>query len=123
MEVLLDTNFIISCVRKNIDFIFELEGMGFKVILPNEVFEEMKDLKKRPGTSHDDRNAIKVAFEMFERQKIKKATIGSGKVDDMLIKKGASGYYIATLDAGIKGKVPNRVIINDAAKRVEVERD
>jgi len=122
MEVLLDTNFIISCVRKNIDFISELEGMGFKVILPNEVFEEMKDLKKRSGTSHADRSAIKVAFEIFEKQKIKKITIGSGKVDDMLVKKGANGYYIATLDAQIKRNVPNRVVINDAAKRVEVER-
>ena len=31
MEVILDTNFIVSCVRRKIDFLNELENLGFKI--------------------------------------------------------------------------------------------
>ncbi|MEM4271110.1 MAG: hypothetical protein QXO70_03380, partial [Candidatus Pacearchaeota archaeon] len=72
MEVLLDSNFIISCVKKKIDFIEELEKLGFKVILPREVLQELKDLKME--SYHSDRVAINVALEMFEKRKIKKIT-------------------------------------------------
>ena len=100
MEVILDANFIISCVRRKIDFISQLEAQGFKILVPKEVFEEMKDLRLKSGMSHEDRIAIDVAFELIEKRKVKKMSLGGGKVDDMLIKKGHEGFYIATLDSG-----------------------
>ena len=45
MEAVLDTNFIVSCVKKKIDFISELENLGFKIVLPKEIFQELKDLR------------------------------------------------------------------------------
>lgn len=123
MEVILDTNFIISCIRKKIDFLEQLEGQGFKVVVPREVFEELKDLKKRPGESHQDREAIDIAMKMFEQNKVKKMKLGGYKVDDMLISYGKKGAYIATLDNGIKRNIPNKVIINNSKKSVEVLRD
>lgn len=121
MEVLLDSNFIISCIRKRIDFVEELELMGFKVSLPREVVEELKDLKD--GVGHEDRAAIAVALKMFENSKINKVKLGSGKVDDKLIDHGNKGTYIASLDAYIKRSVPNRVVINAASNKIVVERD
>ena len=114
MEVLLDSSFIISCIRKGIDFLGQLEEQGFVVKLPREVMQEMKDLKKSDKISHDDRVSIGVAFEMIEKRKVKKISMGNGKVDDWLIKKGNEGYYIATLDAGIKNKIPKKVVIYDS---------
>ena len=123
MEALLDTNFIISCILKKIDFLGELEGMGFKVLLPREVLQELKDLKKE-RTSHDERVAIGVAFKLFSSSKrVKKTTLGNNIVDDALIEKGKDGFYIATLDNGIKRQVPNRVIIDSAKMGLKIERD
>src|SRR3989344_212441 len=107
MEALLDTNFIVSCILKKIDFLEELEGMGFKVILPREVLQELKDLKKK-RISHDERVAIALAFKLFSSsRRVKKMTMGHNIVDNALIEKGKEGFYIATLDNGIKRQVPN----------------
>lgn len=123
MEVILDTNFIISCVMKGIDFLSQLKEKGFKVVVPREVIQEMKDLRIRRKISHEERMAIGVSIEILLSKKVKKMTIGQGKVDDLLIKKGKEGVYIATLDNGIKRQVPNRVVIFSAKKEVGVERD
>ncbi len=123
MEVILDTNFIISCIMKKIDFLSELEGKGFKILLPKEVADEMKDLKMRQGQSREERIAIDTAFEIFEKRKVKRISIGGRKVDDELIKMGKEGAYIATLDRGIKRQVPNRVVILNSKNGIGVERD
>ncbi len=123
MEVLLDTNFIISCLVKKIEFMDELENMGFKMLLPREVFQELKDLKK-DKISKEERVAIDLAMNLFSSSKrVKKMTLGHHIVDDALIEKGKSGIYIATLDNGIKNKVPNRVVIDAARKSLKIERD
>jgi len=120
MEVLLDSSFIISCIRERIDFLEQLSEQGFKVKIPREVMQEMKDLRKKSRLSQDSRKAIDVAMKMFEQRKVKKISMGEGPVDDWLIKKGQEGYYIATLDGGIKNKVPNKIIIFRAKGRVGV---
>ena len=123
MEVLLDTNFIVSCILKKIDFLEELEGMGFRVILPREVLQELKDLKKEK-TSREERMAIGVAMKIFSSSKrVEKMTLGHNIVDDALIEKGNQGVYIATLDNGIKAKIPNKIIIDSARKSLKVERN
>lgn len=124
MEVILDTNFIISCVRKRIDFLSELADLGFNdIAVPKEVIQEMKDIKKRTNESFEDRAAVNVAFEMLKERKIKEITLGCKLPDEGLIKLGKKGAYIATLDAEIKHAVPNKVVINNSKNGLEVVRD
>ena len=83
----------------------------------------MKDLKKE-RTSREERVAIDLAFKLFSSSKrVKKMTLGHNIVDDALIEKGTKGYYIATLDNGIKNKIPNRIVIDAARKGIKIERD
>lgn len=121
MKVLLDSNFIISCVKRKIDFIDELKNMGFKIAVPREVLQEMKDLKI--GFGHDEKSAIEIAMEMIEKGNIEKTTIGKRNVDEGLIQKGKDGFYIATLDVAIKRIVPSKVVINNAKNSLEIERN
>lgn len=123
MEVLLDTNFIISCIIKRIDFLEELKEMGFKVKVPKEVLQEMKDLRKDSKVGYAEREAIDIAFKMFEQEKIKKMSLGGAKVDDGLIVKGREGTYIATLDRRIKRETANKIVIDNAKKGLRVARD
>lgn len=123
MKVILDSSFIISCIRKRIDFISQLNEQGFKIIVPREVMQEMKDLRNSDRSSREDRIAIDVAFQMLEKNKlVEKTSFGDGKVDDYLIQKGKEGYHIATLDAGIKNLIGNRVVIFSSKGSVGVER-
>ena len=119
MEVLLDSNFIISCILKRIDFLEQLSEQGFKVVVPKEVMQELKDLKRENKTSRKERDAIKIAAGMLAVVK-RKAAVGRF-VDDGLIKRGLERIYIATLDKAIKRKVPNRVVIFSAQNKVGVE--
>lgn len=120
MEVILDANFIISCIKHKIDFISELEGMGFKVLLPKEVVEEIKDL--RLNSDHNTKVAVEVALQLFRQRKIKSMTLGRKQVDEGLIEMGKKGAYIATLDTPIKRVVPNRVVISESGNKLEIER-
>ena len=121
MEVLLDSSFILSCIRKRIDFLTQLEEQGFNVKVPREVLQELKDLRFKPKTSRGDRIAINVALEILGRKGVKKTTMGQGSVDDWLIKKGNEGLYIATLDSGIKNKIPYKIVIFSSKGSVGVE--
>lgn len=123
MEVLLDTNFIISCLRKKIDFLAQLDELGFQPRVPKEVVEELKDLKRKGRITHEERIAIGVVFDLFQQRKVRHISLGKKKVDDSLIEKGKSGIYIATLDKGIQRQVPNRIVIASAQRRLMVERD
>ncbi len=120
MEVILDSSFIMSCIRARIDFLTQLEEQGFKIVVPREVLQEIKDLKSS-AASQDDRIAANVALELIEKNKLKKISFGKGKVDDYLIKKGLEGAYIATLDKEIKRNVPNKVVIFKSKSKVGIE--
>ena len=106
---------------KNIDFISQFESKGFKIVVPKEVVEELKDLRFGKKISREEREVIDIALEMIINRKIKKTSLGKGKVDDGLIKKGKQGIYIATLDKEIRRQIPNKVIISDAKKEIMVE--
>lgn len=116
----MDGNFIISCVKKKIDFLTELESMGFRVLAPREVLQELKDLRLK--VTHDERIAIDLGMEMISNSKVKKIKIGGQKVDDSLIDYGKKGAYIASLDSYIKRSVPNKVVISASGNKLMIER-
>ncbi len=120
MDVILDTSFIISCVRKRIDFLGQLAELGYTVKVPVEVLQELKDVAKRSKTSHDDRIIIDVALTLLHDAQVKKVTLGTQSVDEGLIAKGSEGIAIATLDAGIKRKIPKKIAIFNSQGRVGV---
>lgn len=121
MEAVLDSSFILSCARRKIDFISQLQELGFKATIPREVLQELKDLRLK--VKRDDRVAIDFTLGVLQEKAIKKVGFGSGKVDEQLIKMGREGFYIATLDNAIKRAVPNRIVISNAQNKVMVERD
>ncbi len=111
MEVILDKSFIMACMRKNIDFITQLEKKGFKIRVPREVIQELKDIKYDQKASHQDRELVKKALEMLRKNKVKGITLGKGKIEHWFIRKGNEGYYIATRNAKIKHHVPKKIAI------------
>lgn len=121
MKAVLDSNFIISCVRNKIEFIKELELQGFRVVVPKEVVEEMKDLRQR--VLRDERIAIDIGLQIIEKSKVEKMKLPKGKVDEGLISLGKKGIYIATLDSAIRNIVPNKIGISNTRKNILIERN
>src|SRR3989344_938855 len=123
MEVVLDSSFILSCIKRRIDFIEELEKEGFRIHVPLSVFQELKDLKKSDKIGREGRANADIAMKMLENKKIKKIRIGGRTVDEGLIRKGKEGVFIATLDREVKRNVPNRVVISNSKNSIILERD
>lgn len=124
MEVLLDSSFILACLEKRIDFLEQLKLLGFKIVVPKEVFEELKDLKEKGRVSREKKSLVSIALDMLEDNKsVKKKKLGEKTVDLGLIKQGREGIFIASLDSSVKKEARNRVVIADSKKSVLVERD
>ena len=66
-EVLLDTNFILSCIRDNIDCFEELTFMGFRILVPKEVVKELKKIAESKK-SLKFRNDAELALRIIKKE-------------------------------------------------------
>lgn len=124
MEILLDTNFILTCVKQKVDF-FSIANDSInekiKWLIPFEVLAELKDLSTRKDIKGADKDAAKLSLEMVtlispEIVSVKNKNVDQGIVDYI---KGKD-IVLATLDKALKNKVKNRVMVIKDVKRVEI---
>ena len=109
-SALLDTNFILTCIKQKIDFFEELRFMGFEIIIPDRVIDELKKLKQ---TS---------ALKLLEKNNFKKIILIGRDVDNSIINyaKKNPEIIIATLDKELSNKLKNRKIIIRGKKKLEI---
>ena len=100
MEVLLDTSFILSCVREKVDF--TLADEYGKLLLAREVIQELEKLasSKRP-----DSNLATLALKIIDcnKEKFRIIELENEDVDSGIIEYArAKKTIVATMDARIK---------------------
>jgi rRNA-processing protein FCF1 len=111
---ILDTNFILTCIKQKIDFFEELRFMGLQVAVPKKVLKELESLsKKKPDA--------KLALRFLRSNRPKLIDLKGKTTDKALINyaKANKNITIATLDREIKSKVPSKVVIR-GKKKLEV---
>ena len=110
-QIILDTNFVLTCIKQKIDFFEEL--VGTQILIPEQVINEIKNLKN-PNSE--------LALKLLEKNKFKKINIGTGHVDKRIIKfaKENPKTIIATLDREIKNKIKNQKLIIRGKKKLEI---
>jgi len=108
MEVILDSSFILTCIKQKIDFFEEL--VGEQILIPKQVINEIKNLDN------------KLALKLLEKNKFKKIDLGKGHTDNRIIKfaKENPKTIIATLDKEIKNKTKNQKLIIRGKKKLEI---
>lgn len=109
-KVILDTNFIITCVKQKLDFFEQLELMEFKIIIPDEVISELNSLKEL------------LALKILGKEKFEKVKLNSKNVDNGIIKyaKENDGVLIATLDRAMKFRTKSKIVVIRGKKKLEV---
>ncbi len=109
-SALLDTNFILTCIKQKIDFFEELRFMGFEIIIPDRVIDELKKLKQT------------LALKLLEKNNFKKIILIGKDVDNSIINyaKKNPEIIIATLDKELSNKLKNRKIIIRGKKKLEI---
>jgi len=109
-KILLDTNFIISCIKQKIDFFEEISLMGIQIIIPEQVIKELENLKKES------------ALRLLENSNFKTISLKGKNIDNAIINfaKENPDIVIATLDRDIRRKVKNRKMSIRDRRKLEI---
>ncbi len=112
-QTLLDTNFILTCIKQKIDFFEELKFMGLEILIPKQVIRELKNIKIPEA---------KFALRLLEKNKFKEIDIGKGEVDKKIkfFAEKNPEILVATLDKELQKKLKNKKIVIRGKKRLEI---
>ena len=114
MKILIDTNFVLSCVKQGIHFdslADEIFDSKLEWIVPQQVLNELGNLKERPGMKNKDRDAAALSFDVLNSLNPEIVELGRNPNVDIGIVNFIRGKEIilATLDRGLKNRVENRI--------------
>jgi len=114
-QALLDTSFIMTCIKQKIDFFTYLEEEGFQVLIPTQVITELEGLANSQSSA---KSALKILLE----KSFIKIDLKSNNVDNGIITYANknSKTIIATLDREIKHSVRNKKLIIKDKKMLEI---
>ncbi|MEA3248304.1 MAG: hypothetical protein U9Q73_01215 [Nanoarchaeota archaeon] len=126
MKILLDTNFILTCVKQKIDFesiTNDISDEPIEWIIPQEVLDELRNLKDKKKIKVKDKNAAKLSLEILKviKPKIIKLQGRNPNVDIKIVNYISGGEIIlATLDKNLKKKVTNKILTIRNKKGLEI---
>lgn len=118
-KILLDTNFILSCIRNRIDFVEELQLSGRKILLPVQVIDELKKISKQE--KYKFRKEAEFALKVLENAGFEEVDLKEKYVDKGIKKmlEKDKTIIVATLDRGVKVPKMRNMIITKK-KRIEI---
>jgi len=126
MKILLDTNFILTCAKQKIDIDISLNKITtekIEYLIPQDVLNELGNLKDRKGIKTDDKNAAKLSFQILQnlnpkiiQLKTKNPNIDI-KIVNYIINKPV---VLATLDKNLKSRIKNKILTIRNKKNLEL---
>jgi len=105
MKILLDTNFVLECVKNKIG-LDELKIYG-NILLPIQVYSELQDITKDKRQKAKNRAIAKLALQILDKENFKTISLEMDKVDDGIIKYVTrnDNLIVATLDKELKDRL------------------
>jgi rRNA-processing protein FCF1 len=98
MKIILDTNFLIDCIRFKIDI--KSEFRGNELFIVDSIILEIEKIAKRKTK---EASLAKIALDIINDLKVLKSK--QDETDDSLIEYSKEGYVIATQDRDLKSKI------------------
>jgi rRNA-processing protein FCF1 len=119
-DVLLDTNFILSCIRRKINFFDEIKFKGFNIIIPNEIVKELEKISQTGKENFKEES--KIALKILGKNHFEKIDLNTKNVDNGIVKIAGEHreYIIATLDRVIKNKIKNQKMVIRGNGKLEI---
>lgn len=117
---LLDTSFILTCIRNKIDFFEELKLEGTEIIIPEKVIKEIEEIKN--SKKSEAKPEADLALKFIKAKKPKIIQLKGKTTDNAIINyaKQNPGVIIATLDREIKKKTKNHKLLIRSKKKLEI---
>ncbi|OGJ12398.1 hypothetical protein A3K62_00750 [Candidatus Pacearchaeota archaeon RBG_16_35_8] len=109
-QIILDTSFIISCVKQKIDFFEKLNHEGMRILVPEQVIDELMGL------------GADTALKILEINEFKIVKMAGKDGDEAILKiaKKDPDLIVATLDRDLQKKMRNRKMIIRGMKNLEI---
>ncbi len=124
MNVLLDTNFIMTCIKQKIDFMEELQLQGFKIIIPKQVIEELERVSVRKNKKLKHRELAEISLKLIKKSKkiFTSPDLGKKHVDKLIVQYADKNpkLIVATLDSELKKKLKNKKMVIREKKQLEI---
>lgn len=121
MKILLDTNFILTCIKEGIDFntlANELFDRRIEWLIPHEVEKEITAISKSQGAK---KQQAKIALDLLKNLKHKRAKLEDHNVDAGIAKfVNQHGIVLATLDRKLKSRVKGKILTIRGKKSLEI---
>ncbi len=120
-QVLLDTSFIVSSVKNKLDFLDEIESMGFGLLIPKQVIGELEGIVRSKQKKHN-RDDAQLALKLLGKISFKEIDLGTKKVD-FGIKNFAEknpGVIVATLDRELQNRIKNNKLVIRRKNQLEI---
>ncbi len=126
MQILIDTNFILTAVKQKIDIqekINEATSKQVEWLIPQDVLNELGSIKDRKESSPSDKQAAKLSFQILKTLNPiivdlpgKNPNVDIKIVNYILDKPIA----LATLDKNLKSRVKNKILTIRGKKNLEL---
>ena len=117
--VLLDTNFILTCIKQKIDFPEDIQQMGMKILVPIQTLREIKSIVNSKKKLHT-KKAAELSLSLLEKTHFKEIDLKSRDVDSGIKKLKDKKIIIATLDSELKKSIPNPKLVIREKKKLEI---
>ncbi len=120
-KAILDTNFLLTCVKQKIDFLNEIKFMGIKVLIPEEVLDEVRKIMNSRKKLHFREDA-KLALKTLDKGGFEKIKLGTSYVDKGIVNFAEKNkdVIIATLDKELKKKIKKPKLVIRGKKKLEI---
>lgn len=141
MKIILDTNFIIYCTKKKIDYVEEINNLineNFEIVVSEQVIEELHKvmnkkktkipfLKRVPRfkkTTGKDKEAASLALQIIDKKlkssEIKKVNSEGKTVDEALVNLAQENKknIVCTLDREMRKKLGRVILINKEGRLI-----
>ena|SRR3989338_1573399 len=113
MNVLFDTNFLIECAKKKIDFFLECERIldRPRIVILKQVTKELELISKDKKNNQEDRQAAGIILQIISNLSGKNMiSIEESEImqaDSALLDYDGDESIIATFDKGLKSRIKN----------------
>jgi rRNA-processing protein FCF1 len=120
-QILLDTNFILTCIKQKIDFFEYLELMGLQILIPKQVIDEIEMIANSKKKLHFREDA-KLSLALLKKSSFEKIDLGLQDVDKGIKRfaKQNPKVIVATLDKEIKDSIQNPKLVIRQKKKLEI---
>lgn len=113
MDILIDTNFILTCAKQRIDLFSQIKNLfgNERIIVPQQVLDELKNLSSKKALTVKERESAKLAIDMINSNLTFIIDLKTKNVDQGIINySNKNNIYLASLDKILKNNIKNSKI-------------